>query len=117
MQRFAIALLCGVLMAALVAACGGDDEKAPRTTLTVPTETETTTATETAPTATTPAPAPPPKTPAPPADTNSGGAPAPRTTPRSAPQDGPGNDTPPEPGSPAERFERQCEQNPQTCGD
>ena len=104
-----------MLLAAGAGACGGDDEKPADTTPTITIETETTpTATETAPTATTRAPAPPPPTPtAPPADPNSGGT----TVPRAAPQDGPGNDLPPEPGSPAERFERQCEQNPQTCGD
>jgi hypothetical protein len=118
MTRFLTAFACGVLMAAGVAACGGDDEKASETTPTVTTETETTATTETVPTATTPAPPAPQRTTAtPPADPGSGGTPAPRTTPKDAPQDGPYNDVPPEPGSPAERFEQQCEQNPQTCGD
>lgn len=119
MRKFLLALACGVLLAGLVASCGGDDEKSAETVPTVTTETETT-ATETTPTATTPAqtattPAPPTTSPA---DPGSGGTTVPtRTTPRSAPQDGPDNDLPPEPGSPAERFEQQCQQNPQTCGD
>jgi hypothetical protein len=29
--------------------------------------------------------------------------------------DGPGNDKPPPPGSPSERFEKTCEKNPQDC--
>jgi hypothetical protein len=32
-----------------------------------------------------------------------------------APEDSPSNDTPPEPGSPAERFEQFCAQNPGAC--
>jgi hypothetical protein len=32
-----------------------------------------------------------------------------------APQDSPSNDTPPEPGSPADRFEQFCAQNPGAC--
>jgi hypothetical protein len=32
-----------------------------------------------------------------------------------APEDSPENDTPPPPGSPAERFERFCEENPGAC--
>jgi hypothetical protein len=35
----------------------------------------------------------------------------PRTTP-----DSPDNDTPPPAGSPAERFERECEESPAACG-
>jgi hypothetical protein len=118
MKRFLTAFACGVLLATGVAACG-DDDKASETTPTVTTETETTPTTETVPTATTPPPATTPRTttPTPPADTDSGGTPVPRTTPQSQPQDGPDNDLPPEPGSPAERFEQQCRQNPQTCGD
>ncbi len=116
MKRFAIAFACGLLLAGLVASCGGDDEKASKTTPTVTTETETE-ATDTVPTVTTRTPTAPRTTTPAPADTNSGGATAPRTTPRGQSQDGPGNDTPPEPGSPAERFERQCQQNPASCGD
>ncbi|HEX5908988.1 MAG TPA: hypothetical protein VFY44_00760 [Thermoleophilaceae bacterium] len=117
MKRLLTAFACGVLLATGVAACG-DDEKASKTTPTVTTETETAPTTETVPTATTPPPATTPRTtPTPPADPNSGGTTVPRTTPQSQPEDGPDNDLPPEPGSPAERFEQQCQQNPQTCGD
>lgn len=117
MKRFLIALACGLALAGLVSACGGDDEKASETTPTVTTETETTPTTETAPTVTTPPPTTPSTTPTPPADTDSGGTTVPSAPPQTAPQDGPDNDTPPEPGSPAERFEQQCQQNPETCGD
>ncbi len=117
MKRFLTAFAGGVLLATGVSACG-DDEKASETTPTVTTETETTPTTETVPTATTPPPATTPRTtPTPQPEPNSGGTTAPSTTPQSQPQDGPDNDVPPEPGSPAERFEQQCEQNPQTCGD
>jgi hypothetical protein len=44
---------------------------------------------------------------APPADTGGGGTPA--------PQDSPQNDTPPPSGSPAERFEQFCAENPGAC--
>ena len=42
-----------------------------------------------------------------------GGIPAPEAEP---PADTPENDTPPPPGSPAERFEEFCEENPGACG-
>jgi hypothetical protein len=45
-----------------------------------------------------------------PSDQNSGGAQAP-----SPPQDTQQNDVPPPGGSPAQRFERFCEQNPGAC--
>jgi hypothetical protein len=32
------------------------------------------------------------------------------------PQDSPENDTPPPPGSPAEQFEKFCDENPEACG-
>jgi hypothetical protein len=48
-----------------------------------------------------------------------GGVPAPDSNnppPPSPPdEDSPSNDTPPEPGSPAERFEQFCAQNPGAC--
>ena len=120
MKRFLIALVCGFALAGLVSACGGDDEKASETTPTITTETETAPTTDTAPTATAEAPSttPAPATTTPPADPDSGGTTVPKPTkPESQPQDGPDNDIPPEPGTPAERFEQQCQQNPQTCGD
>lgn len=44
----------------------------------------------------------------PPTDQDSGGTPA--------PQDSQQNDVPPPPGSPADKFEKFCEQNPGACG-
>ncbi len=108
-------LLSGACVAvALLGGCGGDDEKAAGT--------DTTTAPEaTVPSETVPQPTPRPRpepgvTPsAPPAtgDPDSGGSPVPPAAP--AP-DSPRNDRPPPPGSPAERFERECEANPDACG-
>lgn len=49
----------------------------------------------------------------------SGGVPAPPTGSGSAPsgaEDSPEHDVPPEPGSPAQRFEQFCEENPKACG-
>jgi len=107
--RSGIATLLVVLLALFTAGCGGDDE--PETTpkrpeLTVPeTDTQTTeTPTETSPPATQP----------PPGGGEGGGTTAPppaRTQP-----DSPGNDTPPEPGTPESRFERFCRENPGACG-
>ena len=101
-MRTSAALALAVLA---FAGCGGDEERAEPTIttpdLTVPgvTGTPEPTTTETA-----PAPAPPPT------DT-SGGAPAPPAQP-----DRPENDTPPESGSPEERFEKFCDANPGACG-
>jgi len=105
-RRLTIALACGVL--ALATGCGGDDEPASDTEttprITVPDE-ETTTAppTETTPprTQTTP---PPQTTP------DSGGT----TTP--PPPDSPENDQKPTPGTPEQRFEDFCDDNPGSCG-
>ena len=69
-----------------------------------PTPTETTQATR---------PAPDPATAPAPRGEGDGSAPAP--TSRARP-DSPQNDTPPPPGSPAERFEQECERNPEACG-
>jgi hypothetical protein len=97
-----------LVLLATLAGCGGGhaaSEPARPTHLTVPSAPRTTPA----PTGTTtqaPAPAPPPGT------GGSGGAPAPRTT----PEDSPRHDVPPPKGSPAERFERFCDQNPGACG-
>jgi hypothetical protein len=113
-----IALACGALLAGLVS-CGGDDESADKTVPTIATETEAPTTAETAtapgPTPTATAPVEPPRT-TPPADTDSGGTTVPQTKTDRQPQDGPYNDTPPEAGSPAERFEQECERNPEICG-
>jgi hypothetical protein len=95
------------MLLALAAGCGDDDEasrppeKPPD--LTVPRSTQT----ERTDTGTAPRSSP---SPAPQTD-GSGGAPAPR----SRPEDSPQNDTPPPRGSPAERFERFCDENPGAC--
>ena len=117
------------LAAVSLAACGGDDEPSNdelrKPPLTVPQEnrtdetTDTTDApepTDTAPDAggaTTSPGAPPLDQPNP----GNGGTPAPDTTapPADPPRDSPENDTPPEPGSPEERFEQFCAENPGAC--
>jgi hypothetical protein len=119
-----IALLLAMLVLPAAAGCGGDDEQAEALPeapeLTVP--------------RTTPEPDPPSTAPAPTTDTEAETAPAPDTgeDPSTAPlapgegdgtsepptrgtPDGPANDTAPPAGSPAERFERECEENP-ACG-
>jgi hypothetical protein len=113
------------LIAPALAACGGDDE-GPATTelerppMTVPGDSagdatpDETESTETAPadeggSTTGPLDQPNP---------GSGGVPAPDSNDPpadQAPEDSPANDTPPEPGSPAERFEQFCAQNPGAC--
>ena len=113
MRRLALALSCAALLA--VPGCGGDDEEG-RSDVTAPVPTipdgaggaDTGTDQDTTPTTPTdPAPAP---EPAPEPDPGGGAtAPAP-------PPDSPENDTPPPPGSPAERFEDFCESNPGACG-
>ena len=104
MRIATIALACGLL--ALAPGCGGDDEEEPvkAPTLTVPGEREPDT-TERQDTATT-------ETDTAPAQPESGGQPAPEPQPEDSPQ----NDTPPPAGSPAERFEQFCEDNPGACG-
>ena len=120
MTRTRVALLLA-LVALGVAGCGGDDESAetvpPAPELSLPGEetptledlpegtgTDSTTGTDAAPGGATPPPATPQEpSPQPP----SGGAPAPPDTPE--------NDTPPPPGSPAERFEQFCSDNPGAC--
>ena len=110
-MRRALAVLLVLALVPALAACGGDDEPKKRAKppeLTVP-ETDPERAPDTA---TQTAPAPQPTTPAtPPGD--DGGATAPD---QQAPQDSPQNDTPPPPGSEAERYEKFCDQNPGACG-
>jgi hypothetical protein len=108
-RRLAVALACGALALAPVA-CGGDDEPEATDTTTTPELTVPSTAPD-VPTDTTPAPAPTQTTP--PADTGSGGTTAP---PASKPQDSPENDSPAPKGSPAEKFEKFCDENPGACG-
>lgn len=116
------------LIAGLLAACGGDDESGSATetekpALTVPGEstdtttesTDTTTeSTETAPSGDGGSQTGPMDQPNP----GNGGVPAPDNNNPPAdqpPRDLPSNDTPPEPGSPADRFEQFCTENPGAC--
>ena len=118
------------LIAPALAACGGDSEDSSSTPvekppLTVPgestagsTDSTGTSSTETTPSddeagggsgTTGPADQPNP---------GNGGVPAPDNNNPPAdqpPEDSPSNDTPPEPGSPADRFEQFCAQNPGAC--
>jgi hypothetical protein len=113
--RLVLALVVALLAPAWLAGCGGDDEQAeapenppeltvPRTTP-EPARTETTGTTETTTTGEDPATAP-----LAPGEGDGGAAP-PEATP-----DSPQNDTAPPAGSPAERFEQECEANPAACG-
>jgi hypothetical protein len=110
MFRVVVGLALLALM--LVAGCGGDDERAETTPeppeLTVPRSEPETTPTET----TQSAPGQDPATAPAPQGEGDGSTPAPQPT----PQDSPQNDTPPPANSPAERFERECERNPEACG-
>jgi len=120
--------LLPALIAAALAGCGGDGEDnstpAQKPPLTVPGEstessgsasTESTDSTEASPggsgdsgSTTGPMDQPNP---------GNGGVPAPDNNPPAdqPPEDSPSNDTPPEPGSPADRFEQFCAQNPGAC--
>jgi hypothetical protein len=109
-SRRGLAATALAALALALGACGDDEERA------ADTRTETTATTETAaPTATTGTPAP-----TTPVDTSPrtealpGGQDGGATPPRQ--QDSPENDTPPPADSPAERFERECERNPEACG-
>jgi type IV secretory pathway VirB10-like protein len=120
-SRSRFALLLALLVLALpfaLTACGGDKEaaKKPRTT---------TTRTERTTPRTDTVPAPPVQTTPAPSTTSQNPATAPNTpgegngSTRGTPQggsDSPQNDTPPPAGSPAERFEKDCESRPKTCG-
>jgi hypothetical protein len=133
------ATLAAVLAIAVLttASCGGGDHTAarrdlkpppltvPRTTPPPATQPSTTsqptsqpsTTTTTQPTTTTTEPSTTPTTTAPPPASrpspSSGGEQAPSGNTR---QDSPGHDVPPPRGSPAERFERFCRENPGACG-
>jgi hypothetical protein len=114
------------LSASLLGACGGDGEsstdKVTTAPLTVPednsgpsssTDTTDTTSTDTTSTDTAPGA---PDAPLDQPNPGNGGATAPDNNGgSSAPQDTPSNDTPPKPGSPADRFEQFCAQNPGAC--
>jgi hypothetical protein len=120
--------LLAALVAATLAGCGGDDESGSSTQLerppmTVPGEStdSTDSSTDTDATETDPeAGGSDPSTTGPMDQPNpgNGGVPAPdgnNPPADQAPEDSPSNDTPPEPGSPAERFEQFCAQNPGAC--
>ena len=120
--------LVAALVAGALAACGGDDEPGTPTDsakpeLTVPgestssetTDPESTESTES--TGTAPSEAPP-TGPMDQPNPGNGGVPAPDSNNPSGGQrapDSPDNDTPPEPGSPQERFEQFCAENPGAC--
>jgi hypothetical protein len=97
---------------AAIAGCGGDDEPSTSTArelpeLSIPTTTTSTAPSvldRTAPATTTVDPA-----------TETLPSEGPRTTP-TEPADTPENDSPPPEGSPAERFEQYCTDNPGACG-
>jgi len=127
MRRLTVALACVALT--LAAGCGGEDEDtssdpgAPVPTIpddpSIPgAGTDTETGTETGSGGATAPPTEPPSggAPAPPAEppADSGGAPAPPAAPEPAP-DSPTNDVAPPPGSPAERAEQFCDENPDAC--
>jgi hypothetical protein len=100
-------------VSAAIAGCGGDDEPAGETTrelpdLSIPT-------TEATPTVTTPVEPPATTTTVDPAtETLPEEGPAP--APEQPPADSPESDTPPPEGTPAERFEEYCNENPGACG-
>jgi hypothetical protein len=102
------------LLAVVAAGCGDDDapsaETLPGQELTVPDE-DPGTGEETIERPTTTETTPPP-TETSPRDDDSGGTQAPAAK---QPQDTPDNDVPPPKDSPAERFEKFCEENPGAC--
>jgi outer membrane biosynthesis protein TonB len=113
-----------ILVLAAATGCGGDEESSAETTpalpeLTMPETDAGPEAAEPEPEqAPAPEPAPEPEVvpepaePTPPPATD-GGTPAPQPE---APPDSPENDIPPPRGSPAERFEEFCDENPGACG-
>jgi hypothetical protein len=110
MRGLTIALVCGAF-ALVPVACGGDDEPGTSDTTTTPELTVPRTTTPETETTTTPAPAP--TETQPPANPGSGGTTAPPATQQ---QDSPENDSPAPKGSPAEKFEKFCDENPGACG-
>ena len=106
----ALALLA---LGPFAAGCGEDEER-PKTIPERPELTVPRSEPETAPTETNePTPGQDPSTAPAPEGEGDGSTPAPQ---QQAPQDSPQNDTPPPANSPAERFERECERNPEACG-
>jgi hypothetical protein len=104
----------------LFAGCGGDDEPASeevkKPELTVPQDETSDSATDTSTDTTeTDDGTGSPDAPLDQQNPGNGGTPAPDSNNPPPPRDSPQNDTPPEPGSPAERFEQFCAQNPGAC--
>ncbi len=121
MSRSRIALFLALLALALplaLTACGGDKEAAKKPKTTTTRTERATPRTETVPAApvqTTPAPSTTSQDPATAPNTPGEGNGSTRATPQGG-SDSPQNDTPPPAGSPAERFEKDCESRPKTCG-
>jgi hypothetical protein len=123
-SRSRLSLAAVVLALIVLGGCGNDPKQAakprPRTTTTrtatAPARTETSPPAP-APVRTTPAPTPAPKAhdPANAKEAPGEGNGKSTATPQGG-SDGPQNDTPPPSGSPAERFEKDCDANPQSCG-
>lgn len=112
----AAASLCLIVGALALTGCGSDDEPATATrTEATPQATERSTSEPTAPERTATEPAAPTGTSdgTPEAEPERGGAAAPPATTPDTPRDG--DDTPPA-GSPAERFEKYCDEHPGACG-
>ncbi len=117
-MRTVVPLLC--VLALVAPGCGGDDEPPPKPApeLTLP-ESEPKTTGQRHHGHRRPAP---PLTPTPPSTgtnttpDNSGGESGGTPSQGSPQQDSPQNDTPPPRGSPEERFENFCEENPGACG-
>ena len=111
-----LAALPLMLLAFAAPACGGDDEEARRTPkppeLTVPGRTLTD---DTAPDTSTGTAPEPPQSPG--TDTGGGTCGGATSPPDPSRPDSPQNDVPPQPGTPEDRFERFCNENPGACGD
>ena len=101
-----------LLLAAALAGCGGDDEPSAETTRELPDLSVPTTEAPTEPT--TPVEPPAETTVDPATETLPEEGPAP--APEEPPADTPENDAPPPEGTPAERFEEWCNENPGACG-
>ena len=116
-MRRAAGLICILAAGLAVAACGDDEPASEARTETGPTVTERSTTTpQPDPQRTVTTPAAPPDTPTkttPAAEPQGGGAVAP-TPP--APGETEGRDDAPPAGSPAERFEKYCDEHPGACG-
>jgi hypothetical protein len=127
MTRMRMALLVALLALPAAAGCGGDDEQAEAVPdppkLTVPRTNPEPDPPTTAPAPTTDPDAPAEQAPAPDHGEDPSTAPlAPgegdgtSEPPTGGTPDGPANDSAPPAGSPAERFERECEADPASCG-